>query len=811
MDPKAEPEESPESSPRPRRVVVRIARRAILAALFLVAALLGSLSGVLFAYGNDLPEISRLDDYQPNTITRLLAADGQLVAQFATERRVVVRYDDIAPALRQAIIAKEDADFEQHFGLSITRIVVAGVKDMLYSTTGGRLGQRGGASTITQQLARDLFLREYMRNGVFVRSGLEGLERKVKEWLVAIELERRYTKHEILTFYANQINLGHGAYGVEAASRMYFSKSAKDVNLEEAATLAAIIQTPSRLSPFVNPERNRTWRNFVIRRMAAEGYITQSEADAAQTRPVVLKGQPVPDQSNAPYFAEEIRKKLESQYGASDLYEAGLTVQTTLDYDLQTAANRALDRGLRRLDKRRSRYRGPLRNVIADGQKPETFTTDAWAKPLFAGDIVPALVTAVPTAATGSVRLRIGERDAEITAKSLAWTRTKPSELLKVGDLIEVEVRTIDKAGALRDLSLEQTPLVQGAIVAIDNRTGQIRAMVGGFSFARSKFNRATQANRQVGSLFKPIVFTAAIDHGYTATSVFEDEPVSYPAGPGQPDYSPLNYDRKFEGPVTLRRALEQSRNIPAVKAMAEIGPSEVVSYAKRFGLRGRYDPFLSMALGAGEATLVEMTSAYSLFPNQGVRMEPYSVMSIADREGNLLEENRPQPREAIRADTAFIMTNVMRGVVDHGTATAAAALKWPLAGKTGTMDEYTDAWFIGFDPSITIGVWVGYDEKKPLGTGETGASAALPIWIDVMRAYLGKHADRSKVPEFDAPGNIVFVPVEEGLMEAYIKGTEPQETALPAQPPAADLRRPSRTPDQGLAVSSAPDTRRRF
>ena len=811
MDPKAEPEESPESSPRPRRVVVRIARRAILAALFLVAALLGSLSGVLFAYGNDLPEISRLDDYQPNTITRLLAADGQLVAQFATERRVVVRYDDIAPALRQAIIAKEDADFEQHFGLSITRIVVAGVKDMLYSTTGGRLGQRGGASTITQQLARDLFLREYMRNGVFVRSGLEGLERKVKEWLVAIELERRYTKHEILTFYANQINLGHGAYGVEAASRMYFSKSAKDVNLEEAATLAAIIQTPSRLSPFVNPERNRTWRNFVIRRMAAEGYITQSEADAAQTRPVVLKGQPVPDQSNAPYFAEEIRKKLESQYGASDLYEAGLTVQTTLDYDLQTAANRALDRGLRRLDKRRSRYRGPLRNVIADGQKPETFTTDAWAKPLFAGDIVPALVTAVPTAATGSVRLRIGERDAEITAKSLAWTRTKPSELLKVGDLIEVEVRTIDKAGALRDLSLEQTPLVQGAIVAIDNRTGQIRAMVGGFSFARSKFNRATQANRQVGSLFKPIVFTAAIDHGYTATSVFEDEPVSYPAGPGQPDYSPLNYDRKFEGPVTLRRALEQSRNIPAVKAMAEIGPSEVVSYAKRFGLRGRYDPFLSMALGAGEATLVEMTSAYSLFPNQGVRMEPYSVMSIADREGNLLEENRPQPREAIRADTAFIMTNVMRGVVDHGTATAAAALKWPLAGKTGTMDEYTDAWFIGFDPSITIGVWVGYDEKKPLGTGETGASAALPIWIDVMRAYLGKHADRSKVPEFDAPGNIVFVPVEEGLMEAYIKGTEPQETALPAQPPAADLRRPSRTPDQGLAVTSAPDTRRRF
>jgi penicillin-binding protein 1A len=775
-------------------VVVRIARRAILVALFFVAAALGSLSGVLFAYGNDLPEISRLDDYQPSTITRLLGRDGQVVAQFATERRVVVQYEDIAPTLRQAIIAKEDADFAQHFGLSITRIVVAGVKDMLYSATKGKLGQRGGASTITQQLARDLFLRQYMRNGVFVRSGLEGLERKVKEWLVAIELERRYTKREILTFYANQINLGHGAYGVEAASRMYFSKSARDVNIEEAATLAAIIQTPSRLSPFVNLERNRTWRNFVIRRMAAEGYITQAEADEAQKRPVTLKGQPVPDQSNAPYFAEEIRKKLEAQYGAADLYEAGLTVQTTLDSHLQAAANRALDRGLRRLDKRHSRYRGPLRNVIADGEPLETFSSDTWTKPIAAGDIVQALVVGVPTAATGPTRVRIGAHEAEIAAKSLAWTRTPPPALLKVGDLIEVEVRSIDKAGALRDLSLEQTPLVQGAVVAIDNRTGQIRAMVGGFSFARSKFNRATQANRQVGSLFKPIVFTAAIDHGYTAASVFVDEPVAYPAGPGQPDYSPLNYDRKYEGPVTLRRALEQSRNIPAVKAMAEIGPEEVVSYARRFGLRGRYAPYLSMALGAGEATLLEMTSAYSLFPNQGVRMEPYSVISITDRDGNLLEETRPQPREAIRADTAFIMTNVMRGVVEHGTAASAASLKWPLAGKTGTMDEYTDAWFIGFDPSITIGVWVGYDEKKPLGSAETGGAAALPIWIDVMRAYLEKNVDRKKVPEFDAPGNIVFVPVEGGGMEAFIKGTEPQETALPTQPPAADLRKPSRT-----------------
>ena len=772
--------------PPRRRVVVRIARRAIIVGLFLVAAGLGSLGGVLFAYGTDLPEISRLDDYQPSTITRLLARDGQLVAQFATERRVVVRYEDIAPVLRQAIIAKEDADFERHFGLSIPRIMVAGIRDVVY-------GQRGGASTITQQLARDLFLREYMRGGVFARSGLEGAERKVKEWLVAIEIERRYTKREIFTFYANQINLGHGAYGVETASRMYFNKSAKDVNLEEAASLAAIIQTPARLSPFVDPQRNRNRRDYVLDRMAEEGYITETAAAEAKQQPLVLKGQPMPDQSVAPYFAEEIRKKLEAQFGASDLYEAGLTVQTTLDANLQQAVNRALDRGLRRLDKRHSLYRGPLRNVLASGRTLDSFTTDSWSKPIRAGDIVQALVISVPTTAAGNARLRIASREADLSAKGLTWTRKTASALFKTGDVIEVEVQTVDNTGAFRDLILEQAPVIEGAALAIDNRTGQIRAMAGGFSFARSKFNRATQANRQVGSLFKPIVFTAAIDRGYTAASIFVDEETSFPAGPNQPPYEPQNYDKKFEGPITLRRALEDSRNIPAVKAMQEIGPAEVIQYARRFGLRGKYEPYLSLALGAGEATLLDMTSAYTVFPNQGVRMEPYGVTTIADRDGNIREENRPQPHEAIRADTAFIMTNLLRGVVEHGTAAAAAKLDWPLAGKTGTMDEYTDAWFIGFDPTLTVGVWVGYDEKKPIGRGETGAQAALPIWIDIMRAYLGTNADRKNPPDFDAPGNIVFVAMDGGRIEAFINGTQPQDApavtpsaAAPAPPPPA-------------------------
>ena len=757
-------------------IVVRVARQAGLAALFLATALVGTASGVLFAYADDLPQISALDDYRPNTITRLLARDGQVIGEFATERRVVIGYDDMAPALRNAIIATEDAGFNQHFGLSVSRIVITGLKDMF-------TGQRAGASTITQQLARDLFLRQYMRDGgAFERS----LERKVKEWIVAVQIEKRYTKPDILRLYANQIYLGHGAYGVEAAAHLYFDKSAKDLAPEEAATIAAIIQAPERLSPFVDGRRALMRRNYVLQRMQEEGYLSADEARAASARALVLQGQPTQERSIAPYFVEEIRKTLEQKYGAKALYEAGLQVQTTLDAGLQVAANTALDRGLRRLDKRRGGYRKPARNVVSEGQALDRFTADRWTRPILAGDIVPAVVMAVPAkgavpahASAGAARVRIGARELDLPAAGFAWTRrTSPADLFKVGDLIEVEVRTV-KMGMPDTVALEQAPIVEGALLVVDNRTGQIRAMVGGYSFTRSKFNRATQAHRQMGSAFKPIIYTAAIDRGFTPVSVFLDAPVSYTAGPNQPPYQPLNYDRKYEGPVTLRRALEQSRNIPAVKAMLEVGPKQAVAYAARFGFPEKMMPYLSLALGAAEATLVEVTSAYSAFPNQGVRMAPYSVTTIADREGNILEENRPEPHEAIRADTAFVMTNLLRGVVQRGTAASAAALDWPLAGKTGTMDEYTDAWFVGFDPNITVGVWVGYDEKKPLGYGETGAVAALPIWIDFMKAYIETRADRKNPPRFDPPGNIVFVTLDSGITEAFINGTQPQGAAV--------------------------------
>ena len=771
---------TPEPEPNPRRkgtrLVLKVGFQAVLVLLFLLAAALGTLSGVLFAYAGDLPEISALDNYRPNTITRLLARDGQEIGEFAIERRVVIGYDDMAPVLRQAIIATEDSGFERHFGISVSRMIMTAIRDVL-------TGQRYGASTITQQLSRTLFLTEYMQDGVFQRSGLKGLERKAKEILVAIQIEKRYTKREILTMYANQINLGPGLYGVESASRAYFDKPARELTLEEAAAIAAIIQTPARLSPFVNPDRTLARRNTtVLPRMVENGFITDKRAREAAASPLVIVGHPsAQDRSIAPYFAEDIRKKLEEKYGADALYQAGLRVQTTLDAELQEAANIAIDRGLRRIDKRRGGFRKPAHNVIAEGHQIDSFNVERWSQPILAGDIVPGVVTFVGDGA----RVRIGKNEVELPKAAFAWTRkSSAADLFKVGDLIEVEVRTV-QGDRPSDVFLEQTPVIQGALIAIDNRTGQVRAMVGGSSFARSQFNRATQAKRQVGSLFKPIVYTAAIDRGFTPVSVFIDEPVSYVAGPNQPPYQPMNYDRKFEGPVTLRRALEQSRNIPAVKAMQEVGPRQVVTYATRFGLDPA-PPYLSLALGSSEQTLVQMTSAYSAFANRGVRMAPYGVISIHDREGNVLEENRPEPHEAVRADTAFVMTNLLRGVVQRGTAQAAASLDWPLGGKTGTMDEYTDAWFIGFDPNITVGVWIGYDEKKSLGPGETGASAALPIWTEFMKTYIDKRGDRQAPPEFEAPGNIVFVTLDSGVNEAFINGTQPQPGVASVAPPPA-------------------------
>ena len=593
--------------------------------------------------------------------------------------------------------------------------------------------------------------------------------------------------------------LGHGAYGVEAASRLYFSKSNKELNLEEAALIAGLFQLPERQSPFVDMKRAVSRRNIVLQRMADENYISQEQADQAKAKPIVTRGQPTQPPGIAPFFVEEVRKHLERQYGAKALYESGLSVTTTLDPTLQQIANRAIEKGLRAYDKRHG-WRRPARNIISDAHTVDGYRDERWSRPIRVGDVVPAVVATLgKPAPAGGARLLIGPYHADLTREGFAWTRrATANDLVSVGDLVDVEVRALDEGAHVATVSLEQTPLAEAAMLVLDNHTGQVKAMVGGWDFQRSKFNRAVQAFRQLGSTFKPIVYTAAIDRGFTPASIIIDSPVAYPSGSGG-TWAPQNYDHTFLGPITLRYALEESRNIPAIKMMESIGPRNVLDYAKRFGLEEDFPPYLPIALGAGDATLMEITSAYTTFPNQGMRMKPWSIVNVKDREGNLLEQNRAEPTDVIGADSAFVMTNMLRGVLSpRGTGARAAAMAshWPLAGKTGTVDNNTDAWFVGFDPDITVGVWIGMDDKrKSLGGDEQGAKAALPMWMDFMQAYIDQRPDKETPPQFQAPGNIVFLAVDKSsgapaaqdtagaITETFIAGTEPGGLARTIQP----------------------------
>src|SRR5438105_10184981 len=453
-------------------VVLRVARNAGIVALFIVAAMVGILSWVMVAYAGDLPQVSALDDYSPSTITRVYAAKGQLIGEFAPQRRVVVGYDDINPMLRQAIIATEDADFDRHFGINIWRIFAAAFVDIVERR------REQGASTLTQQVARNLDQFGLTKQKLF--------ERKVREAILAIQIEKRYTKKEIFTIYCNQMYLGHGAYGVEAASRLYFNKSNKQLSLEEAALIAGIFQTPERQSPFVDMKRATQRRNVVLQRMADEHYLTQPQADAAKQKPIVTRGAPTQPPGIAPYFVEEVRKHLEKQYGAKMLYENGLSVRTTLDAKLQEIANRSLERGLRTYDKRHG-WRRPVRNVVAERHTIDGFRDERWTRPIAVGDVVPAVVVTAPK--SGAAQLRIGSYRADLTREGYAWTRrTSAADVFTPGDLIEVAIAKLDDASRLATVTLDQTPLVEGALLAIENRTGHIKAMVGGWSFGRSKF-----------------------------------------------------------------------------------------------------------------------------------------------------------------------------------------------------------------------------------------------------------------------------------------------------------------------------------
>ena len=744
-------------------------KQAGLIGAFTAAGLLGAATGVLFAYSPDLPEITELDDYAPNTITRVYSRYGEVIGEFATQRRVIVGYDDIPDLLRNAVIAGEDSDFLNHGGFSIPRILVTIVRDILKR-------ELHGASTLTQQLARNITVGGE-------QLGLQKtIQRKLKEAYYTFHIEKRYTKREILTLYCNQMYLGSGAYGVEAAARIYFGKNAKELTLEEAALIAGIFQSPGRQSPRLNPELALSRRNYVLQRMADEGYITEDQARESRQKPIKLARRSRQENMVAPYFLEEIRQHLEQNYGARRLYEEGLVVRSTLDATLQRKANLAVTHGLRALDKRQG-FRPSETNILAQGESLDDFQHDRWRFTIAIGDVVPAVVVGV-TATT--IQVRFAGFVANIGPDGYAWTRrATAAELVDLGDLIQITVTALpDNADeGTAHASLDQEPEVEASLLAIENRTGRVLAMVGGFDFERSKFNRATQAYRQLGSLFKGVLYATAIDQGYTTTSIVQDESVSYDVGPDQDPYEPTNYDNVYEGPITLRRALEKSRNVPAVWLMEQMGPQTVIDVARRLGFSSPIPPFLSVALGSSEATLTEVTSAYSVFPNGGIRMAPYQIESILDRQGETLEETRPKPQDALRADTAYIMVNLMRGVVERGTAIRARSLGWPIGGKTGTMDDYTDAWFVGFDPEITVGVWVGHDQKRTLGNGEEGARVALPIWIDFMNGYIaGRQAPEGFLP----PSNIVFTSVDPltgeviepwtsgAIQEAFIGGTEP-------------------------------------
>jgi penicillin-binding protein 1A len=722
----------PPVQPGKRKFVGRV----VFVLLVLASAAMGALVGSLLVYSTDLPQVEELERYRPSSITELYDGQGRVIGSFALQRRVIAEYKDYPQVLRDAILSIEDKQFDKHWGINIWRIIGAAYHDI----TSGTRAQ--GASTLTMQLSRNLFLTPDRK-----------WTRKLQEAMLAIQIERRFTKQQIFTLYANQIALGHGVYGFEAGSQYYFSKHAKDLTIEEAALLAGLPKGPSAYSPINYPERALKRRNLVINSMVEDGKITAEQGQRAKNSPLVLNVQRDPN-SLAPYYVEEIRRYLERKYGTDQVHEGGLRVYTTLDRDFQRVANQAVLDGVAAYERRHG-WKGRLPNVIASGGDLARYSHPDWNQPIETGTYVHALVTDVEP---GQATVVMGRYTATIMPLDMTWTQHKrPDEILSVGDVAYVKVAGL--AGNSARVTLEQDSGAQGALLALDNATGEVRAMVGGRDFDESKFNRSTQALRQTGSSFKPYVYTAAIDAGATPDEVILDAPTTFITASGA--YSPHNYDGKFEGNITLRRALAQSRNIPALKLAQRIGISKVIEYVHKFGVTSEIPPYLPVALGSAEVTLLEQTAAFSTFPNDGVRIAPHYIRKVTDYEGHVLEENFPEVKDVISARTARIMTSMLREVVLHGTGISASKLNHALAGKTGTTNDFTDAWFVGFSPSITCGVWVGFDEKKTLGNKETGAMAALPIWIDFMKVAVASKPDEKFAEPVPEPNRAMATPAK--------------------------------------------------
>lgn len=755
-------------------------RGAVVLGLFGLAALFGAIFGAYRAIKENLPSIEELETFQSNLITSVFSDEGQPIKDFAVEKRVEITFDKIPDILKKAIIATEDPRFYRHHGVDALGVLRA-IKENIRQ---GRLLRRPqGGSTITQQLARLLFLYPQQTIG-----------RKLKEMYLSVQIEKHYSKEKILEMYCNQFYLNHGVYGVETASNFYFGKHAADLNLEEAALIAGIFRGPSVYSPYTSPEWTLRRRNHVINRMVEEGYISRLEGEEAKKKPLgVLPWRRGSDEF-AGHFFEEVRRYLERKYGADALYRGGLKVYTTLNPRLQQYAEEALLERLRQIDKQ-SGWRKDKRNLLREkgaNLNLEEIWLDGWVTSFVQkNEVTDAIVLSVtPKEATVKVKRFLGK----MGNSDISWTKTKDLEkLIQRGDVIQVRILSMDEGKRELLVSLEQDPIVEGAFLAIDPRTGQIKAMVGGYSFRRSEWNRATQAQRQAGSAIKPFLYAAAIDNGFTAATLIVDEPVEFiDKWRGEP-WTPRNYDRKYKGAVTLRIGMEESRNVVTAKLLDYISPQTGVDYCRRFGITSTLYPYLSLSLGTFDVSLLEMVSAYSAFPNKGVRVRPYFITRIEDREGAVLEEAKIEIEYVISPQTAYLITSMLQGVILRGTGVAASSLGIPLAGKTGTTSNYTDAWFLGFSPSLCAGVWVGHDTKIPIGERQAGAVAALPAWIEFFKRVIEEEKNQAAqegrelvFEDFEVPPNITFVEIDRktGLLatphclwplrEAFLAGTEP-------------------------------------
>ena len=739
----------------------------------LVAMGMGAAGGVFAAYVQDLPTLDALEQYSPSLVTTLYSDEDEPFAAFFEQRRILVSLNKIPPYLIEALLATEDTRFYSHRGIDprgIARAFLTNLRTL-------RLAE--GGSTITQQLAKVLFLTPE-----------KSLARKMKEILLAFQIEREYPKDKILEMYFNQIYFGHGAYGVEAAAQTYFGKSVDELNLAEAAMLAGLPRAPNTYSPIVDKERARRRRGVVLQRMVEEGFITTEQAEAAAAIPFDERAFAAV-RSQAPYFVEYVRQYLEERYGSYALYHGGLKVYTTLNVRLQQAAEQSLTQGLREIDQQKG-----LR--LAGGGPTARVTPRRPGAPLRPGLVVEGVIQRVTAR---GIHVTVDGYSGEIPFKAMRVAEgPKLADAFHPDDRVLVRLEAVDHNRKTLTLVLAQEPEMEGALLALDPRTGQIKAMVGGYDFQRSKFNRAIQARRQPGSAFKPFVYAAAFDLGLTPSTIFEDSPVSFPATieGEQKEWSPENYDQTFRGPVTLRQGLEHSINVVAVKLLETIGVGAATQMAHRLGIRSPIRAELGLALGTSEVTLLEMVSAYGTLAAGGVRAPPYAIRRILDSRGRVLEERFPEGQQVLRPATAATLTHVLEGVVQRGTGRSARALERPLAAKTGTTQDAADAWFLGYSPSLVAGVWIGYDTVRSLGPHETSATLAAPIWIQFMRAAL----EGSPPEAFPVPDPLVPVTVNyytglptypqdpDAVTEYFLRGTEPRRAtmggaAAPLPPPA--------------------------